>query len=218
MKYLDPTTALQDCVSKESQIEIARIINQSYRIVKQIEKDKDYLNSILAKNILSYLGSIVVEIQLEKAIKNNKLPYTYEIMPNAVNNHYHLEMKTRDKKYVFTVSQTSRKDKVPRRSIFRENHSLSNQVTIDDLLGIPRSQPSSFYILITHGHYQNDLKFINIGVPQPYLSGWMDRISLLEQPYIIEALKLDEYQEEKIENDITFEIKDLINRRMVTNE
>ncbi|NLU09464.1 MAG: hypothetical protein GXW90_00695 [Tepidanaerobacter acetatoxydans] len=50
------------------------------------------------------------------------------------------------------------------------------------------------------------------------MKGWLDRISLLDQPYIIEALNSEEYKEEKIENNITLEIKELIAKRVIENE
>ncbi|MDD3839227.1 MAG: hypothetical protein PHP06_01460 [Clostridia bacterium] len=214
MDFLDARDVLNESVPKETQVEIAKIIKRSYNIVKHIEKDKDYFDSLLAKNILTYLSSIVVEIQLEKAIKSNVLPYKCSVIPNSANNHYHLEMKTYDDKYIFTVNQTANKNYTPRLSIFRANHSLNNQITIEDFLGIKRKQSDSIYLLITHGHYRNKLNFITIGIPQPYITGWVDKINLLEQSYIVEALNSEEHKEEKIENDIALEIKDLITKRV----
>jgi len=218
MEFLDARSALEDSMLKETQIEIAKIIKRSYDIAKHIERDKNFLDSLLAKNILTYLSSIIVETQLEEAVKSNRLPFECEIVPNSANNHYHLEMKTLDHKYIFTISQTSKRNETPRWSIFRANHSLNNQLTIDDILGIKREQAGPFYVLITHGHYRNGLQFINIGIPQPHMTGWIDRISLLDQAYIIETLNSEEYKEEKIENDIALEIKELVAKRVMENE
>lgn len=218
MEFLDARSALNESMSKGTQIEIAKLIKRSYNIVKHIERDKEYLDSLLAKNILTYLSSIIVEIQIEKAIKLKRLPYECAIVPNSANNHYHLEMKTIDNKYVFTISQTPKKSVTPRLSIFRANHSLNNQLTIEDILGVNREQTEPFYVLITHGHYRNELQFINIGIPQPHMTGWIYRISLLDQPYVVEALNSEEYKEEKIENDIALEIKELVVKRVIGNE
>ncbi|NLU09463.1 MAG: hypothetical protein GXW90_00690 [Tepidanaerobacter acetatoxydans] len=111
IEFLDARSALKESMSQETQIEIAKLIKRSYNIVKSMERDKNYLDSLLAKNVLTYLSSIIVEIQLEKAIKSNILPFKCKIKPNSANNHYHLEMISFDNKYIFTISQTSKKER-----------------------------------------------------------------------------------------------------------
>lgn len=213
-KFKTADDILKKYVSDVMKIELGRTIKKAYQITQQIKRDRDLFESFLFKNIETYLNSIVVELQIEKAINEGRIGnLKCEIVPNIRKSHYHLEIRTIDGKCIFTVSQVRDKNQIPRRNIFRMNYSYSNQLTIDDILGYERKQ-DEVYLIITHGYFKEGLNFINIGIPSPNLNDWFAKISLFEDQKIMMEIEKPEYIIEEINDDLILEVKQEIIKRV----
>ncbi|WP_018130571.1 hypothetical protein [Effusibacillus pohliae] len=155
-------------------------ITRAYEKTLQLFKQNEWLNWVVGKDIISVVRRIAVEYELMRTM--DLLNVTYRISPNAIDNCRHLEVIT--KECILTVSQVRRKDQVPRKAEYRTNLSVSNQFSLPLFDDEPTLPESPYYVLLTHGFAGHAPSFVMLGLPKPYVSGWVgQQIDLLKEPH-----------------------------------
>ncbi len=192
--------------------EFVRTIKQSYKIVKQLEGEWDYLSSVLGRNIITSFCNIVVECEFMRKIDIGELQYTYRIVPNKVKSHYHIEIMSRN--FILTISQINKDGVLPRKAEFRINNSLDNQLP---LIKETEINQSKYYSILTHGKYIDGLNFVNLGIPDAKNGKWLGNTNmrLLSEPYIITEPEADLVPEEQITEEMIVSAKEYLRKRML---
>ncbi|OPX46380.1 hypothetical protein CLHUN_01960 [Ruminiclostridium hungatei] len=192
--------------------EFVRTIKQSYKIVKVLEGDWDYLGSILGRNIITSFSDIVVECEFMRKIDEGELPFTYKILPNKAGSHFHTEFLSEN--FIFTISQINRNGKLPRKADFRINNSLNNQMSIFEAFENDLKQ--RYYAILTHGKYIRGLSFVNLGIPDNQNGNWLNDclMRLMPEPFIITEPEADLVPEEEITDERIVSAKKYLKKRM----
>lgn len=203
---------LQQDFPRKVRTEFVRTIKQSYKIVKQLEGEWDYLSSVLGKNIITPFSNVVVECEFMRKIDIGELPYTYRIVPNTAKSHYHIEILSQN--LVLTISQINKDGKLPRKAEFRINNSLSNQLPLLDEIEFSESP---YYAILTHGKYVEGLNFVNLGIPDAINGKWLDNsiMRLIKEPYIVAEPEADLVPEEEITEEMIVSAKEYLRKRML---
>lgn len=204
---------LEQDFPRKIRTEFVRTIKQSYKIVKVLEGDWDYLGSVLGKNIITSFSDIVVECEFMRKIDDGELPFTYKILPNKTSSHFHTEFSS--KNFMFTISQINRNGKLPRKADFRINNSLNNQLSLIE--SFEQYSNQQFYAILTHGKYIKGLTFVNLGIPDDQNGKWLDNclMRLMPEPFIITQPEADVVPEEEITEERIVSAKEYLKKRML---
>ncbi len=172
-----------DLINKEYPISIRSkfpaMIERAYDAVAQIKESVEFLNWPLGDNLEGYLRNVAVGYQFKKMIENNQLPLKYRIALNKKKNYKYIEVLTDNA--ILTISQVQNKSSIPRYADYRTNHSLSNQLMFDIVDDLVEVKESPKYIILTYGGPNDELEFVRLGVPEPYVSGWILQIDLYQE-------------------------------------
>lgn len=187
------------------------IIKRAYSAVAQLKRENEILNWSVADNLTGHLRNVAVEFEFKRMIDNNQLPLRYHILPNKRRNHKHIELITSNS--VATISHLNNKYKTPRKAVFRTNLSLINQLMFDVLNDSIDIVDSPYYILITHGGRGDSLDFVTLGVPEPYVNGWIYYIDLKSEFQQISH----PVEEEIVEEETIVELKEYLKQEVVNS-
>ncbi|PYG90124.1 hypothetical protein LY28_00004 [Ruminiclostridium sufflavum DSM 19573] len=203
---------LEQDFPRKIRTEFVRTIKQSYKIVKVLEGDWDYLGSVLGKNIITSFSNVVVECEFMRKIDEGELPFTYKILSNKASTHFHTEFLS--KNFIFTISQIDKNGKLPRKAEFRINNSFNNQLP---LLVEKESFSEQYYAILTHGKYIKGLSFSNLGIPDEKNGRWLDNclMRLMSEPFVMTEPEADVVPEEEITEERIVSAKEYLRKRML---
>lgn len=129
--------------------------------------------------------SWAVDFQIERLLKDGKLPFDYKWVPFDQPTGKYLQIYLPAS--TLSISQLPLPAAVPRHASFRHNRVLNNAPLLDfpefqkeqRVTGLP-------HLILAHGYQQ--LSFAHIGVCDPESAGWIYRTpNLLKMPHAIES-------------------------------
>lgn len=168
---------------------IVPTIRRAYALTDALFSDTEFLRWRVGKDLYRLVRRVVVEHEIKRAVDGKPIGLTSGIASNAIDNCRHLEL--RSNRLVITVSQVVSPRAVPRRAVYRNQHSISNQqcwvfAGYNDEDG-RFDQEKPLYAIITHGYMGKEPQHICIGVPESRIRGWITQIDLLNELRIVPA-------------------------------
>lgn len=177
-------SVLETELSPSVRLQIVPVIMRAYSLTDTLFEDSDFLRWAVGKDLYRQVRRVVVEHELKRLVDTRELGFKAVIAPNAIDNCRHLEL--RGKRLVLTVSQTTSPRALPRKALYRNHHSWSNQQCLvfpghnDEDANVDEDR--RLYAILTHGYLNKQPEHIAIGVPEPLVKGWIVRLNLLAGP------------------------------------
>ena len=174
---------------------------RAYGLVKELQKDNKWLNwpskSTLGNDALGILRKIAAEYCIVQTIKDNNLPISYTVLPNASRNASHIELITDHCRT--TINQVESKMSLPRPAVYRQLLIPSEQGRLfDDQIGFDYSE-KPIYVILAHksdGHY---LQSAILGIPQFNMRRWATKpLNLLIEPRRIQPVPTEIIRKDEI--------------------
>lgn len=161
-------------------------ITKAYIMADTLLNDIKWLDWPVGYDLKRYLRRVAVEFELVNLFNSKELPIRHRIASNSIDNCNHIELITDN--FIGTINQVASAKSIPRSSIFRNHLSLSNQGCFDfeNNSILYQCKEGPYFIILTHGYYGDKPDFVCLGVPEPHLNGWVERINLLKEPYLVE--------------------------------
>ncbi|MGP4061466.1 hypothetical protein [Halobacillus sp. H74] len=206
-EYIVPSTVktmIQDNVPVKLRLDIVKGVKKAYKIVYQLVEDIPLFNWEIGEYHIGYLKHIAVQYVIQKDIQFEDYEFKTSIQRNVQGYPY---LVLHNDNCEITISQTSSPEKIARPAYFREKKQQVNQIRLNlfDENTQSTTDSQSSYFLLSHGYQTKVPEFINLGMPNEY--GWIERINLIEQPFIVE----DELEnEEKINEETLVGFKDYL--------
>ncbi len=198
----------QNLINKEYPIRLRSkfvpMVRRAYSAIDQLITENEVLNWSVADNLVGNLINTAVEFEFKRMIDKGDLKLEYNVSFNKRKNHKHIELISQNT--ISTISQVKNKYSVPRKAIFRNNLSCSNQLMFDIYDNSLNFKESPKYILLTHGGKNGNVDFLNLGMPQPYNKGWIYCFDLFSE---FEQISNEQYEAQNNEEEIV-ELKDNI--------
>lgn len=189
MRFVNLEDILEEEFRPKMRTAFVSAISMAYEFTLKHYNNSDFLKWPVGRNIYKELRGIVTQYMMKKLVEEKGWSISYAVQPNAIDNCDHLEILTN--RCVLTISQVDSKEGLPRKAVYRNDLSVTNQLSFDfyeegvnDL-----SKVSRFYVLLTHGSLNDDSKkpdFVRMGFPKPGVRRWECSIDLLSEPHLID--------------------------------
>jgi hypothetical protein len=192
------------------------LVNRAYENADLLLGQAAFLNWKVGRDMKRHLRRVAVEFELKELIETGQYDVEFRISPNARKNCRHIELITKD--CVLTISQVMFKDSLPRDAFFRQNHAVSNQLSLGLAMEESESfdQDDKYYMLLTHGYLNKIPDFVVLGVPTDDLKNWHYKINLVNEFKQVHYQERDDKTEQE---EVIVRLKDYIkNKGELVNE
>lgn len=168
---------LEEAFPRPIRSQLMAALGRGYSIVQAYCEETPWLNWPVGDDLRGQLRRAAVDFEFSRLVEMRRIPLTCHVSPNALGNCHHLELLGPE--CVLTISQVDSPRAVPRRAVFRNNLSLSNQIRLPGFQAGSSIEARRHYCLLTHGSCDGRLSFARLGVPQPEVGGWIYQVDLL---------------------------------------